>query len=93
MSSDQMSTSNSSPVGNSSIHRSRRAVAENHNPSGSSCQQDLDEPSPKKGIAFALLTAAAFFSQNFFLLSSIPFMARELAYMFHRAVDFLFPEK
>jgi len=107
-----MSTSNSSPVGNSSIHRSRRAVAENHNPSGSSCQQDLDEPSPKKGplpskvqriialgylavyvIAFALLTAAAFFSQNFFLLSSIPFMARELAYMFHRAVDFLFPEK
>jgi hypothetical protein len=44
-------------------------------------------------IAFALLVAAAFFSQNLFLLSSVPIMARELAYMFHRMVDFLFPEK
>jgi hypothetical protein len=38
---------------------------------------------------FVLLTLAALGTQNLFLLSTIPIMARELAYMFRRAVDFL----
>ena len=42
-------------------------------------------------ILVSLWVIVALSTQNFFLLSSIPLLARELAYALHRVVDVLLP--
>jgi hypothetical protein len=42
-------------------------------------------------ILVIIWVIAALITQNFFLLSGIPLLARELAYLMHRAIDDLFP--
>jgi hypothetical protein len=42
-------------------------------------------------ILVIIWVIAALITQNFFLLSGIPLLARELAYLIHRVIDDLFP--
>ena len=65
-----------------------------HRTEGKAASRDESEQRLIACLVIILVIAwviAALITQNFFLLSGIPLLARELAYSLHKVIDVLFP--